>query len=123
MNHVRLNKQMHFPCELIEIEGDCETKEFREVEEKINFKWKCQFSQILKLSPKTKETWKDFIELIANQEFAAMNDFNNSIFYEYQIARDRLYLQEKFPTKIAHKKEVSYDRLVCIEIDKNMERE
>ena len=40
INHMRLCKQMHLPCELIGMQGNCKTKEFREMKEKSSFKWK-----------------------------------------------------------------------------------
>ena len=62
INHIRTYKRMFLPCELLGMSGDFWTIEYSQIDKKSCLMWKFEFKKVPKLSRKSKEIWKDFLE-------------------------------------------------------------
>ena len=58
---------MYLPCELVELTGNYETLEYRNDELKSCLKWNIHFLKVPKLSKKSFNYWKIFLQWLKQQ--------------------------------------------------------
>jgi len=86
INHVRIFKQMLLPCELVGLNGNKRTFEFRNSLERSCIRWKIKFPTITKPSKKSVEIWKQFIEWLEKQVINTNYDFEEYADFKYKIS-------------------------------------
>ena len=80
---MRIYKQIFLPCELVGMEGESKTAEFKNEGAKSSFRWKYAFDRVPNPSSKTKELWKEFIDWLLQQRITLINNFDNQIIAKY----------------------------------------
>ena len=118
INHVRIHKKMILPLELFCFNGNCKTREFREMHEPSSIRWKVNFEGLIKPHKRLIEEWKTFMCWLENQKSDTIIDFEDRIESEYEISADRKYVKiNKEEIEYYYASEIQHGQVTYEQID------
>lgn len=119
INHVRINKRMILPCELVGFNGDKVTKEAREVNTASSTLWNAMFNAAPNPHKRLVEIWSEFVEWLNAQKISIIVDFGNNIKPKHEVSDYLKYMKSNADNELHMReaKEARYGRFTCTRIN------